>query len=427
MTDCDRTPLYFDGELSPGDEPAVLDHLAGCTRCQAELGDWMGIEVALSRSRAAAGVTEARTRRRVRWSIGAGVAAAAAAAAIAVLVLRGQPAPSPIALAETRSLEARVTASAFDRHRPYRVERGAPAREVLPLGVLVDLERRGDSAGLVAAHLLAGDLARAGGVLDALPASPQRDSDRAAAALAAGDPLAALAQADAAIAVDPALAPALWNRALALDALELPMVAAAALDDVAARGEPGWSDEARSRAAALRVPFAVRARELAAYRAAATAMLGGGPVLDAALARRHPGLARRDLYRALAAAGSSEEVHALAPLAIALEQAAGDDRLRNMVRGSERRDFAVRRGLGDRYRALIAGKLDRAAQDALVADLDRAGPAVTDLLVGALLEAPPTAATVVRLRRAAATGDAWIAVEAARRDAVLRRAAGDTT
>ena len=40
MTDCDRTPLYFDGELSPGDEPAVLDHLAGCTRCQAELGDW---------------------------------------------------------------------------------------------------------------------------------------------------------------------------------------------------------------------------------------------------------------------------------------------------------------------------------------------------------------------------------------------------
>ncbi|TMQ25368.1 MAG: zf-HC2 domain-containing protein, partial [Deltaproteobacteria bacterium] len=49
MTDCERTALYFDGELAPDDEAAALAHLAGCASCQAELGDWIGLEVARSR------------------------------------------------------------------------------------------------------------------------------------------------------------------------------------------------------------------------------------------------------------------------------------------------------------------------------------------------------------------------------------------
>ncbi|HVV81709.1 MAG TPA: zf-HC2 domain-containing protein, partial [Kofleriaceae bacterium] len=41
---------YFDGQLAPDEERPVLDHLAGCERCQAALDDLMGLHVALARS-----------------------------------------------------------------------------------------------------------------------------------------------------------------------------------------------------------------------------------------------------------------------------------------------------------------------------------------------------------------------------------------
>ena len=462
MTDCERTSLYFDGELPPAEEPAVLDHLAGCARCQAELGDWIGIATAVSRSRTAAAdapdadagaagaagpdadagaapnrppaLSPPRPRpRRRAWWIGGGAALAAAALLVLIVRLRPgppgrseRPGPPAIALAETRSFEPRLTAPAFDRHRRYRVERGAAAHEVLPLEVLAGLERRRDLAGLAAAHLLAGDVTRATAALDALPATAARDSDRAAAALAAGEPLAALGLADAAVAQDPALGPALWNRALALQALDLPLVAAAALDRVAARGEPGWSADARARAAVLRAPFASRASDLAAYAAASRAMLAGtGPVIALDLARRHPGLARRDLYSALAVAGSADEVRDLVPLAAEIDRAAGDDRASRAVAQVMARDFAVRRRFRDRYRALVIGAPDPAPLAALIAELDRAGAAVADLEIGALLRAAPTAQTVAQLGRQISGDDPWFVVEAARHDARLRSAGGD--
>ncbi|HSS02914.1 MAG TPA: zf-HC2 domain-containing protein, partial [Kofleriaceae bacterium] len=287
MTECERTALYLDGELPVADEPAVLAHLATCAACQEELGDWVGLETVLSRSRTAdaqakerfaigshdghveraidgvaAKARETRTdgpddrvvgdvvdrdldprgdrgvgrrgdragdsefeRRRdrgrragrgQRWRVVAAGVAIAAVAAIAVVWLGRDRAPRApvIALAETRAIEARFTAPAFDHHRVYRVERGAAARELLPVDVLVALERAGDRAGLAAAHALAGDMARASAVLEAEPPSAARDSDRAAVALAE-DPVRALHLADAAIAVAPALAEAHWNRALA--------------------------------------------------------------------------------------------------------------------------------------------------------------------------------------------------------------------
>jgi hypothetical protein len=307
MTDCERTALYFDGELPAEDEEAVLSHLAGCAACQAEIGDWMGIEVALSRGAnqpaavaaapppaevpAGGGASPARSsskpvaaqaddlakrrastsgKARSRWARIAAIAVPAAAVIALAMWWVARPGTEPvaIALAETRSVEPRLSAAAFDHYRPYRVSRDIAVHELIPLKALAELEHRGDTAGLAAAHVLGGELARAEAALAAAPASPARDSDRAAIALIRGEPAAALALIDAAIAASPALASAHWNRALALQALDLPLAAAVELDGVAAGSDPGWSADARDRAKALRAPLVARAAEPGAAEAA---------------------------------------------------------------------------------------------------------------------------------------------------------------
>jgi cellulose synthase operon protein C len=440
MTECERTALYLDGELPPGEEAAALSHLAGCAQCQAELGDWVGLQTALSRSRSGRApalgsgrheriaAPHARRPGRRRWVGVTAAAVMAFAAAVVLWLARDRAAmrvPMAFALAETRTIEARLTAPAFDRHRHYRVERDGPSRELLPWSVFGELERRGDRAGLAAAHALGGDPARAAAVLDSMPPSAARDSDLAAVELAT-DPVRALQHADAAIAAAPRLAPAHWNRALALRMLELPLAAAAEFDAVAAYGEPGWAEEARQNAAALRAPVLRRKQELEQYTAAATAMIGGtaGPV-DADLARARPWLARRDLFDALALAGSAERARALDPLAKELDRLAGNDRASRTVAAVAARDFAIRRRFADRYRAVLARELDGAQGTALIADLERAGDAVADLLVGALLKLPASEATVARLRRIAPADDAWVRIQLASLESRVKQAAGD--
>src|SRR6185295_3475690 len=104
------------------------------------------------------------------------------------------------------------------------------------------------------------------------------------------------------------------------------------------------------------------------------------------------GLARRDLFDALAAAGSADAVRALAPLATALDGLAHSDHASRAVAAVAARDFAVRRRFHDRYRALMDGTLDAAARKALIAELARAGAAASDILVGAIFWSPPDAA-----------------------------------
>jgi cellulose synthase operon protein C len=427
MTDCERTAAYFDGELAASDEASALAHIAECAACQAELGDWMGIEVALSRPRPS---PRAAARPRWPWLVGAVAAVAAIAAVIALVVGKpggpGAPGAPAIALAATRPLEARLSAPAFDRHRPYRVDRGAASPERVPLAALAALEQRGERAALVAALVLTDDLTRARATLDASPPSAARDSDRAAVALAAHDNVRALELADQAIAADPRLAPAHWNRALALVALDLPLVAASELDAVAARAEPGWSDEARTRARALRGPFADRAPDLAAYGAAATALVAGRwAAIDAAAVRRHPGLARRDLFDALAVAASPADVHALGPIADELDRLAGNDRAARALAAVAARNFEVRRRFHARYRALVAGALDEAGTAALIAELDRAGDDVADITVDAILQAAPSAGDLPRLRRRIRPDDAWFTIQLARREGQVQAASGD--
>lgn len=483
------TAQYFDGELEGADEQAALAHLAGCPQCQAELGDFMGLEVALQRpaagaaargavsassepdgaaappslvtgaavAQAAAAATtsprdaaaspgdaasspeapvpieRARAARARRWLAPVAITATLAAAAGAALLLRARP-PQPdaprLALAATRGVEARFTAAPFTRHRPYEVVRGSAGREDISLAQLAALERRGERAALVAAQAVSGDLERARAQLLAAPPSAPRDADLAAAELMAGRPELALEAADRALAAAPALAAAQWNRALALRELGLTLTAAAAFDEVSRGGEAGWAAEATAKATALRAAMADRAPRADAFQAAAKAMVAHtGPALTAADVAARPGHARLYFLDALRSASSRAEALELAPLAEALDQAAGNaadfaaggNQLADAVARVAAADFAVRAPLALAYRALASGEAPGTAP-ALLARLAKV-PGVEDLRLGAMLYARTPIEEVAPLLEA--TGDPWFLLHLQRERAAALWAAGE--
>ena len=426
---CAVTARYFDGELAPADEAAAIEHLAGCARCQAELGDLAGIDVALRRERVAEKVSPAPpARRRGGLVVIGGLAVAAAAAVIAIVVWPRTSTTPPVtlALAPTRAVEVRFSAAEVDRHRPYRVDRGAAARESFPMAALAGLETRGELATLAAAHALAGEPARAEATLAALPPSPARDADLAAAALLAGRPEEALVAADRALAAAP-LTVARWNRALALRDLGLPVTAAAELDEVARAGEPGWADEARAKAAAMRAPASERLEAFDRFNAAALAMIGrSGPPLTAEDARARPGLSRLFFLDALRASASRDEALALAPLAAELDRVSGHDTAGRAVAQVAAADFGRRAPLALEYRKLATYTLDAAQGGALLARLDRAGAAVADLQLGASIILGLGGERLAALdAHAAASRDPWFALIAVEQRAEHMIAAGD--
>ncbi len=415
---CGQTARYFDGELAgPEDEAAAIEHLASCTRCQEELGDLMGVDVALQQQRAATPTSRAAAsapsrRRGVVLAFG-GVALLAAAAGLAFAVWprtrSSGEAPVALALAPTRGAEVRFTAPALDRHRPYDVKRsGAGAAEHVPLAALAELEKRGDRRTLAAAHALSGELARAEKLLRELPPSAERDSDLAALALLANRPEAALEAADQALAVAP-LTAARWNRALALRELGLPASAVTELERIAAAGEAAATPDARARAAALRAPLEQRLAAFERYNAAAMAMIDrSGPPLSADDARTRPGLTRLYFLDALRASASRDEALALAPLAAELDRLSGHTGASAAVERVAAADFARRAPLAADYRKLVTFTLDPADGATLLARLDKAGDVAADIRYGALYWLGVTGERLAELDAyAAATKDPW--------------------
>jgi len=431
---CAATARYFDGEAGD-DEAAALAHLATCARCQRELGDLIGFEVALGRRAGAPALAEVvpgpsvvgRPRPR-RWparvAIGAAAAAALAAAAWMVWPRRGAaPAPA-LALAPERAIEARLTGGAFAAHRPYAVERAGAGGESISLATLAAVERAGDPSALFAAHLAAGDVRRARALADALPPGPRRDADLAALALVEGDPDAALDAADRALASEPSSTAARWNRALALRELGYAATAGAELALVAAAGEPGWSDEATARAAALASAQADRAATTARFLAAAEAMIDRtGPVLDAAALERHPGLTRGYFLEAVRTATSVDEVRALEPLARALDRAAGADDATAAWTRALAYDYRVRAPVARAYREVLLRRAPLAAVTSLVSSVGADDPALADLRFGALNLAGQLGAELAFARQVAA-GDPWLELAVERERARAQVAAG---
>jgi cellulose synthase operon protein C len=450
MSDHELTQAYYDGELDAGAEARALTHLASCEACQRDLADWMQLDgaalgPATNARRAAPRATEASTvgdagqppspipvpavrSRARRWL--PGLALAAAAAAAAVLILRPARKPRPdaapaLALADTRAVEFRVADPALDRHRPYGALRGTAAGELLPMAAVAALEGRAPST-YTGALLLSGDARRAEASLAAVTDAVTRAVDRSALALLRGDAIGALEATDLLDRSAPTSQAARWNRALALRALDLPRAAAAAFDAVAAAGEPGWSDEARSRAAALRQPVEEAEAALTATTNAGAAMKRGGPAIEPALARRFPAQARLDLHDALRVATTPADVERLRPVAAAIDEATGGDGATRWIDKLAASDLAVRARFAPRYREVMDQALRGPALDRFLDELRRAGTAVADVRIGALILSGAWQQRLDEVEdAAAATGDPWFTTFAVRRRADRRITDGD--
>jgi hypothetical protein len=425
----DQLQAFVDGELAPADADAFRAHLAGCERCERDLLQAMqlaalGAELGARAADAGAGapIVPLSSRRRRVVTYVAPALAAAAALAIYLGTRGGKPAVAPaqvasLTLAERRSFEPRLSSPGADRWREYSVARsgGEAPREDIPLHTLAALEDAHDLRTLAGAYLLMHDERQASAALGRAKDSPDTASDRAALALAQKQSEAALAFADAALEAAPNHPQALWNRALALRELGLPLSAADAFDAVAARGEPGWSDEARARAAKLRAEGKASAESWERLETAGRALVDAGTPLPAELVTAHPAACRKYFYDAVRAAPSRERVLALAPLAETLAQRFGEPGLTAVVTHAAAADFVARAPLAEVYRAHATGKLpldEKSAADFLDR-LDRAPAraAVNDLRLGVLLAPGFAQRWPDRLLRAVhESDDPWFAV-----------------
>jgi tetratricopeptide (TPR) repeat protein len=286
---CDDLHPFADGQLDPAEHRRFEAHLAGCDECarglqdilllgaladelrQDELRDAEAGRAVLARPGPSVPLQHpwwhrqrwlqsavAVSRRPTAW------VAAGAAAVLLLFVVELQRHPSPAALLVAdlqarpyRATEARLSAPAFSGYRPMSGERGDEARVVDAMTTqrqqgLAALESRRQYHLLGVVYLLGRQYGRAERTLAAAPQSADVWNDRAALAYQQGQGKQALAWAERALATAPSHGPALWNRALALEALGRIDEAARAFEDCAARNEVGWSGEARLRASVLR-------------------------------------------------------------------------------------------------------------------------------------------------------------------------------
>ncbi|MEO8699941.1 MAG: CHAT domain-containing protein [Kofleriaceae bacterium] len=410
------------GELAEADHERVLAAILADDAAGAQLEACLqaraaGAELAVARPKLALVPPVQRSRRRV-W---VAVAAAALLAAAVVVYVAKQTPHEPVvvanvgdevntALAAQRAFEPRLSWPGADRYRAYDTQRGSSptGAERLSFELLAKIEALGDPEAVVAAHILVGNVARAAQLVDAATTADGWN-DRAVLALLAREPETAFLATGRALALAPTHVQATWNRALAAAALGLDRVAASLFDQVAARNEPGWSAEAKTRAAALR---AQRARRGAAYdqaQEAADAMVYGGPVqpvLDRTTA--FAGLMRLALYDALRMATSPERARELLPVARALDARFGGDVLARHAEHVAQGSFARRATLAPRYAKLRNRELSIDEARALI-DEARGDD---DLRIGAMVLGGPSFVVEPRyldeyVRLAEARHDPW--------------------
>ena len=237
-----------------------------------------------------------------------------------------------------------------------------PNSQRLPLEALDKLQRQGEAQGLAAAYLVRGEAGlvdTALTTLEPLPVTPEVESDRAAALLGKGQPEEAIRHLDRALAESPALPQALWNRGLALRELGLRLVAARSFEEVAARGEPGWSEEAARNASLLRESETRRKTRWQEAQKAGKALIAEGTAPSPELLADRPPVLRLHFYDAVRTRESKEQVLALLPLARELDAQQGGEVLARHVARIAEHDFTRRAPLAKAYGQLLRGELPR--------------------------------------------------------------------
>jgi cellulose synthase operon protein C len=270
--------LFADGELSPPEAAAYERHLADCSECQDELDTILllrgrMLEMAAARQRPVALSSSTGGPQAGFWGGWTRQRALAVSGAVAVSLM-------VIGVAVTNTGKntagaAAATALAFDRlaadgQRPllerlaygpaagYRpppaILRATRAASAAPIETVAALRDRGDRHGELALWLWVGDTGEALAV-DADPSgNPDVENDVAVLAMRQSRLDEALTRLQRVLRDQPQHAAALWNRALVFEQRREIRSAIRDYEAVAARQEPGWSDEARARAARLRRP-----------------------------------------------------------------------------------------------------------------------------------------------------------------------------
>lgn len=150
----------------------------------------------------------------------------------------------------TRSFEGRLTLPVADLHRPYDTHLGDETldEDRLAIRLMADLDRAGAHRAVAAMYLAAGQTRLALAALDREPPTAEALSDKAAVLLAAQDPEGALRFANEALALEPSLVQARWNRAVALQRLGRRDASRQLFESLAEQEGGAWAEEAARRA-----------------------------------------------------------------------------------------------------------------------------------------------------------------------------------
>jgi hypothetical protein len=284
------------------------------------------------------------------------------------------------------------------------------------------MEKQGDLRGLAAVYLLQGAPDLASSYLERAGDSPEVFNDRAVIALAKGDAAGALTLLDQAFQRQPRAAQALWNRGLALRELELWASSAEAFEAVTAQGEPGWADEARARAQAMRGRLRTEEQGWAAANTAGRALVMGSGTVSSEELRARPDVYRLYLYDAIRAAPDLQRLRELWPVAETLDAHYGGSALRDAIRWAEARDFQRRAPLAALYLSVFQKEPVPGGLPGYLEKLRAAGE--VDILMGTLLFTREVDKDVEGYARLAArTRDPWflLLAEEERATAAIKR------
>ncbi len=395
----ERAHQFIDGELDSTAAMSFEMHLADCGECQEEIHDALMLDFIDQRSGISAQLVRASLlsitgplsteeqsppwwlRPAVVCSTVAAVAAAATIAFIAfkrphipphtpknsldpsVLALRFSSTLSPI-----RAIEGRLSFAGADHYRPYDVNRAAPSRiEKIPNHLLGELEDAELGSGLVAAYVLMGADQRALDDLGTMAESADALSDQAVLRLHQHKPREALRLATRALQKSPDHGPAEWNRAIALEQLELPLAAATAFERVTTisekehrathetEGQTGWADEAKRRSKKHHADYAQLKANWNKALEAIDKMTDGLPP-DRSLIRSHQGVIRLGFYDAIGTTAAPELLDKLKKTAMALDEVYGGIEMSSHLQRIRSGNLTARIALAKRYAKVLAAR-----------------------------------------------------------------------